>query len=127
MVQLAGFRDHSVFFNDPATYQPPPQQPPPPTPEEQYIQIQGQKMQNDAQNDAAKLELEREKMLRTDDREKDRIESQVELQLAELQAKYNTTIDGAAIRGMMERDREAIRQQAAIAQTQIAKQTLPNA
>ena len=127
MIELAGFQDPSVFFGDPAQYQAPPPEPPQPTPEEQYIQIQGQKAQADAQNDAAKLELEREKMIRLDDREKDRIESQAQLSIMEMEAKYNTTIDAASLKANLEKDREQMRQSAQILQAQLAQQTLPNA
>ena len=127
MIELAGFQDASVFFGDPAQYQAPPPEPPQPTPEEQYIQIQGQKAQADAQNDAAKLELEREKMIRLDDREKDRIESQAQLSIMEMEAKYNTTIDAASLKANLEKDREHMRQSAQLLQAQLAQQTLPNA
>ena len=121
MVQLAGFMDPSVFFTDPAQYQAPPQEPPQPTPEEQYIQIQGQKAQSEAQNDMGKLELEREKMIRLDDREKDRIESQAQLSIMEMEAKYNTTMDGAKVKAIMERDREQMKQNTQLLQAQLAQ------
>jgi len=127
IVSLAGFKDPSMFFGDPEKYQAPEPQPPQPTPEEQYIQIQGQKAQSDAQNDMGKLELEREKMIRLDDREKDRIESQAQLSIMEMEAKYNTTMDGAKIKASMERDREEMKQNAAMLQAQLAQQNLPNA
>ena len=129
IVQHAGFKDPNLFFTDPAQYQPPPppEGPPPKTPEEQYIEIQGQKVQADAQIDAQKLELEREKMVRLDDREKDRIESQAQLQIMEMEAKYNTQMDGAKIKAAMERDREEMKQNAAMLQAQLAQQNLPNA
>ena len=121
MVQLAGFMDPSVFFTDPAQYQAPPQEPPQPTPEEKYIQIQMQKVQSDAQNDMGKLELEREKMIRLDDREKDRIESQAQLSIMEMEAKYNTTMDGAKVKAIMERDREQMKQNTQLLQAQLAQ------
>ena len=121
MVQLAGFMDPSVFFTDPAQYQAPPQEPPQPTPEEQYIQIQGLKAKADSENDSAKLELEREKMIRLDDREKDRIESQAQLSIMEMEAKYNTTMDGAKVKAIMERDREQMKQNTQLLQAQLAQ------
>ena len=127
MIELAGFQDPSVFFGDPEQYQAPEPPPPQPTPEEQYIQIQGQKAQADVQNDVAKLELEREKMIRLDNREKDRIESQAQLSIMEMEAKYNTTIDAASLKANLEKDREQMRQSAQLLQAQLAQQTLPNA
>ena len=122
MVQLAGFKDPEAFFGDPAQYQPPPKEPEKPSPEEQYIQIQAQKAQADAQNDMGKLELDREKMIRLDDREKDRIESQAELSIMDMQAKYNTQMDGSKLKAMMDRDREEMKQNAALLQAQLAQQ-----
>ena len=127
MVQLAGFKDVNSYFGDPSQYQPPPQEPPQPSPEEQYIQIQMQKAQSDAQNDMGKLELEREKMVRLDDREKDRIESQAQLAIMEMEAKYNTTMDSASVKAILERDREQMKQQTQLLQAQLAQQNLPNA
>ena len=121
MVQLAGFMDPSVFFTDPAQYQAPPQEPPQPSPEEKYIQIQGLKAKADSENDSAKLELEREKMIRLDDREKDRIESQAQLSIMEMEAKYNTTMDGAKVKAIMERDREQMKQNTQLLQAQLAQ------
>ena len=121
MVQLAGFMDPSVFFTDPAQYQAPPQEPPQPSPEEKYIQIQGLKAKADSENDSAKLELEREKMIRLDDREKDRIESQAQLSIMEMEAKYNTTMDGAKVKAIMERDREQKKQNTQLLQAQLAQ------
>jgi hypothetical protein len=117
MVELAGFKDSSQFFNAiPADYQPPqPQQKP--SPEEVLAMVQAQSIQADIQKKAAELQLDREKMLRSDDRERDRIESDAMLRAAEIEAKYGTQVNIAHIHEMMEKDREAIRQQAAIAQT----------
>jgi len=119
IVQLAGFQDPSIFFSDPAQYQPPQnQKPKPPSPEEQYIQIQGQKMVNDSKNDVAKLELEREKMIRLDDREKDRNETQAQLSVMDMEAKYNTRLDTEKIKANLERNREAGKERAAMIQAQ---------
>ena len=56
-----------------------------------------------------------------------RIESQAQLQIMEMEAKYNTTMDGAKIKAAMERDREEMKQNAAMLQAQLAQQNLPNA
>ena len=110
MVELAGFKDSSQFFNAiPADYQPPAPPPNKPTPEEMLAQVQAQSIQADIQKKAAELELEREKMLRSDDRDRDRMESDMMLRAQEMQLKYGTQVDVASIRAMMERDREAMR------------------
>ena len=109
MVELAGFKDSSQFFNAvPADYQPP-QKEDKPTPEEILAQVQAQSIQADIQKKAAELELDREKMLRADDRERDRVEADTMLRAYEMQLKYGTQVDVASIKAMMERDREALR------------------
>ena len=111
MLALAGYKDPNVFFKDPST-QPPPQPPEPkPTPEEVLAQVQAQAIQADIQKKAAELQLRREEMIRTDDREKDKIEADAFLRAAEINAKYSTQIDTASMAAAMNRDREAIKQQ----------------
>ena len=125
MVELAGFKDSSQFFNViPPDYQPPPKQDKP-SPEEMLAMVQAQSIQADIQKKAAELQLDREKMLRADDRERDRIESDAMLRAAEIEAKYGTQVNIAHIHEMMEKDREAIRQQAAIAQTAMQQPQQP--
>jgi len=114
IVSLAGFKDPSLFFGDPEKYQPPEPQPPEPSPEEKYIEIQGQKVQMDAQNDMGKLELEREKMIRLDDREKDRNETQAQLSIMDMEAKYNTRLDTEKIKANLERNREEAKEREAM-------------
>jgi hypothetical protein len=116
MIEMAGFRDAAAFFNEvPADYQPPqPEQKQ--TPEEMLAMVQAQSIQADIQKKAAELQLEREKMLRSDDRERDRIEADVALRARELELKYQQAVDTAQITALMERDREAMRQQAAMQQ-----------
>ena len=55
--------------------------------------------------------LDQEKMVREDDRARDKLESDIMLRAAELQAKYNTSIDVASIKANVERDRELVKQQ----------------
>ena len=114
IVSLAGFKDPSMFFGDPEKYQPPPPPDPQPSPEEKYIEIQGQKVQMDAQNDMGKLELEREKMIRLDDREKDRTETQAQLSVMDMEAKYNTKLDTEKIKAKLERNREEAKEREAM-------------
>ena len=77
-----------------------------------------QKAQADAQNDMGKLELEREKMIRLDDREKDRNETQAQLSIMDMEAKYNTRLDTEKIKANLERNREAGKERAARIQAQ---------
>ena len=103
-----------MFFTDPAQYRAPPPKPKEPTPEEEYIKIQGQKVQMDARNDMGKLSLEKEKMIRLDDREKDRNETQAQLSIMDMEAKYNTKLDTEKIKANLERNREEAKEREAM-------------
>lgn len=108
MVELAGFKDPTLFFNPlPQDYAPPPTQDAKPTPEEMLAQVQAQSIQADIEKKAAELKLDREKMLRADDRERDRIDADVYLRAREMELKYGAQVDMAALRLMMDRDRNA--------------------
>jgi len=109
-LELGGIKDVARFFNDPAQYQPQaPQEPPKPDINEQLIQVQMSEIQANIQKKAAELELEREKMVREDDRRRDETEMNFELRAVEIAAKYNTQIDTAAIKANAERDREMVK------------------
>ena len=125
MLNLGGYKDVNQFFSDPANYQPPPPEPPKPTPDELFVQAQMQKVQSDMINDQAKLELDREKMLRDEDMKRDQFEAELQLKISELESKHNTTIDQANIKAMMERDREINRQQTEMAKMQMQQQMRP--
>ena len=75
MLQLAGIKDSANYFNQlPNDFQLPEPPAPKPTPEEILAQVQAQSIQADIQKKAAELQLDRERMLMADDRERDRIE-----------------------------------------------------
>jgi len=117
MLQLAGIKDSQNYFNQlPADFQLPPPPEPKPTPEETLAQVQAQSIQADIQKKAAELQLDRERMIMSDDRERDRIEQDGILRRYELELKYGVQIQSAEIDAAMNRDRELIRQQAAMSQ-----------
>jgi colicin import membrane protein len=112
MMALAGYKDPTVFFNDPATMPPPPPPAPPqPTPEEMLSQVQMEAIRADIQKKAAELELQREDMLRKDDRERDKLDADLMIKAAEIEAKYGTPVNTTSIEAMIQRDREMVRQQ----------------
>jgi len=116
LIEMSGFRDASQFFSEvPADWQPPPQEATP-SPEQMLAQVQVQSIQADIEKKAAELQLKREEMMRSDDRERDRIDADTYLRASEISAKYGTQVDIANIQAMMNRDREVVKQQAAIAQ-----------
>ena len=125
MLQLSGFKDAQNYFAQlPADFQmPQDEEEPKPTPEEMLTQVQAQAIQADIQKKAAELELEREKMIRSDDRERDRIEQDGILRRYELELKYGVQIQNAEIQAAMNVDREAIRQEAAMSQAAIEAAT----
>ena len=117
MLQLAGIKDSQNYFNQlPADFQLPPPPEPKLTPEEMLAQVQAQSIQADIQKKAAELQLDREKMIMSDDRERDRIEQDGILRRYELELKYGVQIQSAEIEAAMNKDRELIRQQAAMSQ-----------
>jgi hypothetical protein len=119
MLQLAGIKDSQNYFNQlSADFQLPPPEAPKLTPEEMLAQVQAQSIQADIQKKAAELELDREKMILMDDRERDRIEQDGILRRYELELKYGVQIQSAEIDAAMNRDRELIRQQAAMSNQQ---------
>jgi len=112
MMSLAGFKDPTVFFKDPAMMPPPPPPAPPqPTPEEMLSQVQMEAIRADIQKKAAELELQREEMLRKDDRERDKLDADMMIKAAEIEAKYGAQVNTANIEALMQRDREFLRQQ----------------
>jgi len=126
MLQLAGIKDSQNYFNQlPADFQLPPPEAPKPTPEEMLAQVQAQSIQADIQKKAAELDLERQKMIMSDDRERDRVEQDGILRRYELELKYGVQIQSAEINAAMNTDRELIRQQAAMNQTQVPQQPQP--
>jgi hypothetical protein len=126
MLQLAGIKDSQNYFNQlPVDFQLPEPPPPKPTPEEVLAQVQAQSIQADIEKKAAELDLERQKMIMSDDRERDRIEQDGILRRYELELKYGVQIQSAEIDAAMNRDRELIRQQAAMNQTQVPQQPQP--
>ena len=126
LLQLAGIKDSQNYFNQlPVDFQLPEPPPPKPTPEEVLAQVQAQSIQADIEKKAAELDLERQKMIMSDDRERDRIEQDGILRRYELELKYGVQIQSAEINAAMNTDRELIRQQAAMNQTQVPQQPQP--
>ena len=126
MLQLAGIKDSANYFNQlPVDFQLPEPPAPKPTPEEILAQVQAQSIQADIQKKAAELQLDRERMIMADDRERDRIEQDGILRRYELELKYGVQIQSAEINAAMNTDRELIRQQAAMNQTQVPQQPQP--
>ena len=122
IVELSGFKDASSYFNDiPADYVPPPPPAPKATPEELLAQVQAESIKADIQKKAAELELKRQQMMMDDDLKRDQMAQDLYLKKYEIELKYNSQISTAEIDAAQNIDREAIRQQAALAQQQAAQ------
>jgi hypothetical protein len=122
IVELSGFRDASSFFQDiPADYMPPAPPQPKPSPEEILAQVQAESIKADIQKKAADLELQRQQMIMDDDLKRDQMAQDLYLKKYEIELKYNSQISTAEIDAAQNIDREAIRQQAALAQQQAAQ------
>jgi hypothetical protein len=122
IVELSGFKDASSYFqNIPADYQPPAPPPPKPSPEELLAQVQAESIKADIQKKAAELELKRQQMMMDDDLKRDQMAQDLYLKKYEIELKYNSQISTAEIDAAQNIDREAIRQQAVVAQQQAAQ------
>ena len=121
IVELSGFKDASSFFQDiPADYVPPaPQQKP--SPEEVLAQVQAESIKADIQKKAAELELKRQQMLLDDDLARDKMAQDLYLKKYEIELKFKSQISTAEIDAAQSIDREAMRQQALLAQQQAAQ------
>jgi hypothetical protein len=122
IVELSGFKDASSYFQDiPADYVPPAPPAPKATPEELLAQVQAESIKADIQKKAAELELKRQQMMMDDDLRRDQMAQDLYLKKYEIELKYNSQISTAEIDAAQNIDREAIRQQAALAQQQAAQ------
>ncbi len=111
MTALAGFKDTSKFWSDPADFTPPPADNKPDI-NEQLIAVQIQQIQADMQKKAAELELSREKMIREDDRKRDELDAELFVKAEELKAKYGTQLNVESIRADLAINREMMKAQA---------------
>ena len=121
MTELSGFKDVQSFWSNPKDFQPPPPEPPEPTPDEIFATAQADKVRADIELDKQKFGLDQEKMIRDDDLQRDKLDSDVGLKTQEMENKYKTSIDMTEIKGNMEKDREKIR---ADAQARIQEQQM---
>jgi len=112
MTELSGFKDVQSFWSNPKDFKPPPPEEPEPTADEIFAQAQADKVRADIELDKQKFSLDQEKMIRDDDLQRDKLDSDVGMKQKEMENKYKTTIDMTEIRGNMEKDREKIRAEA---------------
>lgn len=106
LIELAGFRDSSVFFHDvPADFKVPPK-PPAPTPEMILAQVQEKQIQADIENNKLKIDMQRQQMLLEDDRTRDKNEGELLLKAWEMGLKYGVQVDLSTLGTIFSRDRQ---------------------
>lgn len=111
MTELSGFKDVGTFWTDPATYQPPPPKEPKPSPDEIFVTAQADKISADIELDKQKFSMDQEKMIRDDDLARDKLDAEIEMKKKQIESQYATTLENTQLRGMLDRDREIIRQE----------------
>jgi hypothetical protein len=109
MLALVGFRDVHTFWTNPdvhkQTHEPPT---PPPTPEQVLAQAQ-------MDIEAGKLELGRLEAVLADDRERDKMELDAWVKIAEINATHGTKLDIASIEAVVDRQRNQLMEKRAAA------------
>ncbi len=114
MVELAGFKDPSMFFKEVPEMTPEQRQAmqqKKPDISEQLIQVQIKEIEANMQKASARLQLDNEEMKRKDDLDRDKLDAEILLKAAEIEAKYGTQVETAVIRALVERDREQMKAQ----------------
>lgn len=125
IVELSGFKDASMYFNDiPDDWKPEPQQAKP-TPEEVLAKVQAESIQADIQKKAAELELKRQQMQLDDDFRRDQMIQDRLLKQYELELKYNAQVSTAQIVAEQNLNGEVVRQQGQLAQQAVQQPQQP--
>jgi hypothetical protein len=124
MTELSGFKNSEEFFKDPSKE--PPREPEPEQPSQEEIQMQMMQMQvelakGQLELDQMRLQLDEEKAQTDAAIKTAEIETDAAIKLQELSAKYNQSIDTTQLRGMIETNRELIRQQGLLEAAKINK------
>jgi len=112
MTSLAGFKDTSRFWNDPANFQPPPPQPKEPDVNEQLVQAQILQIEADVQTKREEMQRKREESVRDEELKRDEMEIDVYMKAAELEAKYGAQLSAEQIKKSATIAREVMRAQA---------------
>ena len=124
MTELSGFKNSEEFFKDPSKEPPREPEPEKPSPEEmqmQMMQMQVQLAKGQLELDQMRLQLDEDKAQTDAALKSVEIETDAQLKLQELSAKYNQSIDTTQLRGMIETNRELIRQQGLLEAAKINK------
>jgi hypothetical protein len=105
MMHAAGIMNTGRYFNPlPTNFTPPPPPPPPPTPDELLAQIEAQKVQASAVDDARSARNDMLTKLLEDDRLRDEARVKALLAAGDLTGKYGMEIDLAALGQLLDRN-----------------------
>ena len=113
ITKLSGFMDPAKFWKpvtpqDVEAFMQQQQKSPPPDPAQTLARVEAEKIKADIVISAAKQELERQKAIASADLERDKLYIDAMLKAAEIEAKYNTQVDMALIKGEVDRQRTEI-------------------
>jgi len=115
ITKLSGYMDPSKFFKEVSQeevaafmQQQAEKSQPAQDPATLLAQVEAEKIKADIVISAAKQELERQKAIASADLERDKLYVDAMLKAAEIQAKYNTQVDMALIKGEVDRQRAEI-------------------
>ena len=114
MVELAGFKDASAFFKEVpemTAQQAAASQQQKKTVQDRLIEVQIKEIEANMQKANARLQLDNEEMKRKDDLDRDKLDAEIMLKAAEIEAKYGTQVETTVIRALVERDREQMKTQ----------------
>ena len=115
MTALAGFKDTSQFWSDPAQFQPPPPEPEKPTVERAArAGSDPVRSKRTCRKRPQSLQMQRQKMVMEDDRKRDELEADLYVKAEEMKAKYGTQLNVAQIKADMAINREVMKAQAEI-------------
>lgn len=94
ILEQSGYKDTTQFFKPvPLDYEPPPPEPQP-TPEELLAQVEMQKLAAKQQEEAAKMDLERDKLL-----------ADIEIRVMDINAKYGANLDTNMVKYAIEQNK----------------------
>ena len=116
MLRIAGFKNVDRFFKVVTPEQEgmlaqQMKQNKPPDPNQMLADVEKQKTQAKLQTDTSQLQFDAVKAKSDDDFRRDQLDADIFLRAAEIQAKYGTQVDLAALQAAIDKDREILKQQ----------------
>ena len=104
MLELAGWKDKSMFFTDPQTWEPPE---PKPDPAEMLAQLQMEEIRGNIAVKAEDLKIKRDTSIWEQDFKRDQLDADIILRSREMEMKYNQAVDVEEIKAAVSKSRAA--------------------